>query len=69
MEDIHPLRQWRKDSGLTQKVAAELLGLEEPTLCRYETGTRMPSLALAAKLSEKTGIPLDKFVKTAEAAE
>lgn len=69
MNDVHPLKQWRQDRGLTQGAAAEALSLTEPTLSRYETGARVPSLAQAAKLSEKTGIPLDKFVKTAEAAE
>ncbi len=69
MENVHPLKQWRQDRSLTQAATAKLLDLTEPTLCRYETGARVPSLAQAAKLSEKTGIPLDKFVKIAEAAE
>jgi transcriptional regulator with XRE-family HTH domain len=66
MIDVHPLKKWRRDRGLTQGAAAEALSLTEPTLSRYETGARMPSLAQAAKLSEKTGIPLDRFVKEAE---
>lgn len=69
MEGTHPLKAWRSDRQLTQEQAAELLGLKEPTLSRYETGARIPSLAQAAKLSEKTGIPIDKFVKHSEAAE
>jgi transcriptional regulator with XRE-family HTH domain len=69
MEGIHPLRQWRNDQGLTQEAAARQLELKEPTLSRYENGRREPSLTQAAKLSEKTGIPIDKFVKQSEAAE
>jgi transcriptional regulator with XRE-family HTH domain len=69
MDNPHPLKLWRQNLGLSQGAAAELLALTEPTLSRYETGSRSPSLAQAAKLSEKTGIPLDKFVKTVEAAE
>lgn len=65
----HPLVAWRKQLGIKQAEAAQLLALNEPTLSRYETGARTPSLAQAAKLSEKTGIPIDKFVKTQEAAE
>lgn len=65
----HPLKQWREDRGLDQKAAAVVLQLKRPTLCRYETGARIPSLTQAAKLSEKTGIPIDKFVKQTEAAE
>jgi transcriptional regulator with XRE-family HTH domain len=69
MEGTHPLKQWRDLRGLKQKAAADELGLTEPTLSRYETGKRMPSLTQAAKLSEKTGIPLDRFVKQSEAAQ
>lgn len=69
MEGDHPLRQWRREHGLVQAVAAGVLGLKIPTLSRYETGMRTPSLKQAAKLSERTGIPLDKFVKQVEAAQ
>lgn len=69
MEGTHPLKIWRDLRGLKQKAAADELGLTEPTLSRYETGARMPSLTQAAKLSEKTGIPIDKFVKQPEAAQ
>lgn len=66
MEEKHPLKLWREESGLKQRAAAERLGLEVPALSRYENYHRAPSLALAAKLSEKTGIPLDKFVRQPE---
>lgn len=69
MEGDHPLKAWRDGRGLTQEAAAEELGLNEPTLSRYENGRRTPSLARAAKLSEKTGIPIDRFVKQSEAAQ
>lgn len=69
MEGSHPLIKWRAERGLKQRDAAETLGLTIPTLSRYETGARTPSLTQAAKLSEKTGIPLDQFVKQSEAAQ
>lgn len=69
MGSTHPLRIWRSKRGLTQEAAARALGLTEPTLSRYETGTRNPSLTQAAKLSEKTGIKINKFVRPREAAE
>jgi transcriptional regulator with XRE-family HTH domain len=69
MEATHPLKQWRSDQGLTQEAAAERLGLTEPTLSRYEKRRRTPSLTQAAKLSEKTGIPIDAFVQPERAAE
>lgn len=68
-KETHPLRKWREDRELKQEDAATLLGLNVPTLSRYETGARTPSLTQAAKLSEKTGIPIDRFVKQPEATE
>lgn len=65
MEGIHPLRKWREELGLLQEAAAMRLELKTPTLSRYETGKRTPSLKQAAKLSEKTGIPIDRFLETA----
>lgn len=57
MGSIHPLRTWRQDQSLTQEEAAKLLNLKVPTLSRYETGRRVPSLGEAARLSKRTGIP------------
>lgn len=57
----HPLKNWRAALGLNQAEAAERLGLPEPALSRYENGHRTPSFARAAKLSEKTGIPIEKL--------
>lgn len=69
MDAEHPLKAWRDREGLNQSRAAVLLGLKKPTLNRYEKGTRTPSLTQAAKLSEQTGIPIDKFVRQTEAAQ
>jgi transcriptional regulator with XRE-family HTH domain len=71
MEGTHPLRKWRSDQGLSQDEAAPLLGVKKPTISRWETGSRTPSLAQAAKLSETTGIPIFQFLRMrqTEAAE
>lgn len=66
---VHPLKNYRTDSHLTQRELAELVGVERETVARWEMGIRTPSLAKAAKLSEITGIPIDKFVKQREAAQ
>ena len=59
----HPLKQWRTDRRMSLGKAAAQLGTSKPTISRIENGKRSPSLALAAKLSEQTGIPIDKFVR------
>lgn len=68
MEGIHPLKNWRARQGLTQEDAAKQLDLNEPTLSRYENFRRTPTLKQAAKLSEKTGIPIDQFLKPQQEA-
>jgi putative transcriptional regulator len=57
----HPLKEWRKREGLRQEDAAARLGISKPTVSRLEKGRRMPSLTLAVKLSERTGIPVKLF--------
>ncbi len=69
MENVHPLKTYRARAKLTQKALADLAGVTRETIARLEGGTRAPSLTLAARLSEKTGIPIDKFVKVDEAAQ
>ena len=67
--DDHPLKKWRNKRGLKLRPAAEQLGVDAPTLCRYENYRRFPSLEQATKLSDRTGIPIRRFLKTAEAVE
>lgn len=35
----YALKEWRKDHGLTQKDAAELFGVTQPTVSNWERGT------------------------------
>ncbi len=63
MEGSHPLKVWREANSLNQEEAAAILGTTKPTISRLETGARTPSLTLAAKLSEHTGISIDSFVR------
>lgn len=58
----HPLRRWRKASGITLVELAKDLSVVPATISQIETGKRTPSLPLAARLSEKTDIPLALFV-------
>lgn len=71
MRTLHPLREWRE--GFEPKVTlAKLAGEMEVTpshLSEIENGRNDPSLALAAKLSTRTGIPMDQFVRQPEAAQ
>jgi len=70
MERVHPLRAWRKSEHKTQAEVAGVAGVVTSYISQLERFEhRQPSLTVAAKLSEMTGIPIDKFVKPREAAE
>jgi transcriptional regulator with XRE-family HTH domain len=64
----HALGQWledKKQSGdrLPQYKLAEQVACAPSRISQIINNGSVPSLALAAKLSKATGIPLDKFVK------
>lgn len=69
MPDDHELRRWRKAEKITLTALAGRVGVRASHLSEIENWKNEPSLALAAKLSRETSIPLDKFVKQREAAQ
>ncbi len=69
MDQVHPLREWRKANDKTLASLAGDVAVTPSHLSEIERGLNDPSLALAARLSKASGIPIDKFVKQAEAAE
>jgi transcriptional regulator with XRE-family HTH domain len=72
MEGKHPLKDWRlrqKPKVSQQRLAEDVGERSKVAISRIETGSREPSLTLAAKLSKRTGIPIDRFVKQDEAAQ
>lgn len=52
----HPLRAWRAANNMTLMQLAERVGVGQPTLSDIETWRRPPSLSLALRLEEVTGI-------------
>lgn len=49
----------RVNADLSQKEAAEKLGVTPVTLGRWEKGEAIPNMAVARKMAELYGIPLD----------
>lgn len=47
------LKRWRKLNGLTQKDAAESVGIPETTFASYEQGYRSPSVIRAKAITQK----------------
>ncbi len=52
----------RINAGLTQKRAAELLGVSNKTLVNFETGKAFPRVDFVDKLSVLYNIPKDDFI-------
>lgn len=49
------LKTWRKQTDITQKQLADMIGLSNVTICRYEAGERIPTdKAVVLKILEIT---------------
>jgi transcriptional regulator with XRE-family HTH domain len=57
------LRAWLKAARRTQRSLAEELGVSPPYIAMLIAGERTPSLPVAKRLQEITGIPATQFVK------
>jgi len=60
------LDEHMKAKGLTNQALAELLGVDASYVSRLRGGRRRPSIQVAAKLEELTGIPAKAFAGAAQ---
>ena len=60
----HPLRRWRfaHPKRVPLRHLAEMAGCSIGHLAGIENGARLPSLPVAVKLHQITGIPVEAFV-------
>jgi transcriptional regulator with XRE-family HTH domain len=56
------LARLRKDKGLTQKELAELVGLNQAQIHRYERGTAEPSMSALKRLALTLAVTTDELV-------
>ena len=49
----------RVNAGMTQVDASKALGITKQTLINYESGKTSPTVALARRISEVYGVPID----------
>lgn len=57
----HPLRVWRKTNNLTLEQLGEMVGVERPTVNRWEHSVRVPSRQHMRRLIEITGLSPSVF--------
>ena len=58
---IHPLKRWRFERGLTLHEAAKRLKVCVPTIHAIENRKRLPTMRMATRLRDHTGITLDEL--------
>jgi plasmid maintenance system antidote protein VapI len=58
------LKAWIDRMGLTQRAAAQLLGIDHTFLNQMLTGRRLPSLANAIRIEHRTGVSVESWVPT-----
>lgn len=54
--------------GLTDESLAKLVGVSRPFITRIKNGKRKPSIEVAAKLEQHTGVPAADFAHGVQAA-
>lgn len=48
-------KEWRREAGLTQEQAAQMVGVGQNTLCDWENGKKKPQIEQALALQEASG--------------
>lgn len=55
-------KYYRQNAGLTQKEAAELIGVKDYQLGNYETNRSQPNLDVLKKMSKVYHVSIDKMI-------
>ncbi len=55
-------KHYRQKAGLTQKAAADLIGIKDYQLGNYETNRSQPSLEILVKMSKVYLVSVDKML-------
>ena len=53
------LKTAREKKGLTQRQVASAIGVSQPAYCNFESGYKVPSLAIAKSISNVLGVSID----------
>lgn len=62
IQDGMTLKAARVNAGLTQKKAAEMLGISEYTLINYEKGKSSPDVRVLKKIENLYGVPYHRII-------
>ena len=57
------VRRIRIEKGMTQEELAEKVNVSHPTICRLETGVKIPSVMLCFEISKVLGCSISDIIK------
>lgn len=57
------LKRERMKKGYSQRELAEIVGITNPAICKYERNQRIPMVDVAFKLAEALGVTVDELLK------
>lgn len=57
------IKDIRKRMNITQKQLADLAGINQTDVSRYENGERIPTLSVAIKIAKALNCTVDELVK------
>lgn len=58
----HTLKELRKNKKISQKDLAEVIGIDQSAISKYERGVQLPELQIAMKISDFFGVTLDELI-------
>lgn len=58
------IRYYRKRAGLSQQKLAEMVGVSQQTIDRYESGSRQPNITDGVRLADVLHTTSEKLVKS-----
>lgn len=56
------LRKLRKEKGYTQEELAEIMGVSNRTVSRWETGSNMPDISILVELADYYGVDIRELI-------
>jgi transcriptional regulator with XRE-family HTH domain len=56
------IRNFRKKAGITQTALAEAVGVNQSMIAHYESGFKMPSVAVLARIAKELKVKIDDLI-------
>ena len=65
---VNRVKELRTAAGMTQKALADQLGVNVPTVSKWELGQRTPELERVFRMTLIFGVPIEEILQRTESA-